>query len=455
MAVPEAAAVHATAVQDELASLYAMSVELAGLHELPQVLDTALGFCLELTASTFGFVGLLNGQAVMDVAAIKGFSPADPSFYDRYRAIPVHPNVFGVVILEGRPKISNDVPNDPVSRGHPHGHPPVQTFLGVPLLLRGEIIGMLGVANRPGGYAPADERLLVTFANQVAIAIANARLYEQQRAMIDQLQELHRRLDAAQLQELLTHERQRIARELHDRVQQTIFAMGLRLGSLLEGTEPIGRRPLEELRALAGCASEQVKEAIFALSAPELQGGHLVGELGRLVRELSATTSIVADLLVHGPARLLPPAVEEALFAVAREALSNIRRHSGATTAVVTLHCSPDDVSLAVQDDGAGIPKLMLESYRDSTTHHGLRGMCRRVEELGGRFLVENGEERGVVVRAWLPLAEPALPPAPSPMSVAWTPPLPRTGEGGGGCGAPGGGGCGARPDRLAGRRPG
>jgi len=402
-------AVAATAAQDELTSLYAMSIELASLHELPQVLDTALGFCLQLTSSAFGFVGLLNGQSVMDVAAIKGFSPADPSFYDRFRAIPVHPNVFGIVILEGRPKISNDVPNDALSRGTPRGHPPVQTFLGVPLLLRDEIIGMLGVANRPGGYEPSDERLLVTFANQVAIAIANARLYEQQRAMIDQLQELNRRLDAAQLQELLTAERQRIASELHDRVQQTIFAMGLRLGSLLEEREPIGRHPLEELRALTGRASEQVKEAIFALTSPDLQGGNLVSELGRQVRELSATTTIVADLLVRGQARRLSSAVEQVLFAVAREALSNIRRHSVATTAVVTLHCAPDAVSLAVQDDGAGISRLMLASYRDSTTHHGLRGMCRRVEEAGGRFLVENGEERGVVVRAWLPL-EPLKP---------------------------------------------
>ena len=98
MAQPEAGQMPPAQVpvaQDELISLYAMSVELAGLHELPQVLDTALGFCLQLTSSTFGFVGLLNGSVVMDVAAIKSFSPANSSFYDRYRAIPVHPTSSG------------------------------------------------------------------------------------------------------------------------------------------------------------------------------------------------------------------------------------------------------------------------------------------------------------------------------------------------------------------------
>ena len=176
--------------RQQLESLYSISIEIAQLHELPPVLDRALGYCLDLTASDFGFVGLLNGSDQLDVAAIKGFQPSDPRFYERFRLIPVRPSVFGVVITEGRSNISNDVLHDPRRAGQPKGHPPVRTFLGVPLQVGEKVIGMIGVANKAGGYTKDDERLLSTFANQVAVAIENARLYEDQRRMIDELEQL-------------------------------------------------------------------------------------------------------------------------------------------------------------------------------------------------------------------------------------------------------------------------
>ena len=80
----------------------------------------------------------------MDVVAVKGFPPPDPKFYERFKRMPVRPSVFGSVITEARPHISNDVENDPVSVGEPPGHPDVQTFLGVPLQLGTEVIGMIG-----------------------------------------------------------------------------------------------------------------------------------------------------------------------------------------------------------------------------------------------------------------------------------------------------------------------
>src|SRR6202521_6038421 len=88
----------ATAFRQQLESLYSISIEIARLHEMPQVLDRALGCCLDLTQSAFGFIGLLNGQEQMDVAAIKGFEPSDPRFYENFRLIPVRPSAFGAVI---------------------------------------------------------------------------------------------------------------------------------------------------------------------------------------------------------------------------------------------------------------------------------------------------------------------------------------------------------------------
>jgi len=132
----------APAFRQQLESLYSISIEIAQLHELPPVLDRALGHCLELTASAFGFIGLLNGSNQLDVAAIKGFEPSDPKFYERFRLIPVRPSVFGVVITEGRSNVSNDVLHDPGRAGQPPGHPPVRTFLGVPLQVGEKVVGM-------------------------------------------------------------------------------------------------------------------------------------------------------------------------------------------------------------------------------------------------------------------------------------------------------------------------
>ena len=123
----------------------------------------------------------------MVVAAIKGFVPNSPDFYEKYRFMSVRPSVFGITLLEERPYISNDVSHDPLSVGQPPGHPPVETFLGVPLRVASTLIGLIGVANKPEGYDGDDERLLSTFANQVAVALDNARLYQQQREMIQQL----------------------------------------------------------------------------------------------------------------------------------------------------------------------------------------------------------------------------------------------------------------------------
>jgi DNA-binding CsgD family transcriptional regulator len=150
--------------------------------------DRALKYCLDLTDSRFGFIGLLNDRRdQMVVAAIIGFVPSIPGFVQRNRFMSVRLSVFGVVLVENRPYISNDVEHDPLRVGQPKGHPPVERFLGVPLRVAGSLIGVLGVANKADGYGSEDERLLSTFANQVAIAIDNARLYQQQRDVITRL----------------------------------------------------------------------------------------------------------------------------------------------------------------------------------------------------------------------------------------------------------------------------
>jgi len=395
----------ASAFRQQLESLYSISIEIARLHEMPQVLDRALSCCLDLTQSAFGFIGLLNGHDEMDVAAIKGFEPSDPSFYHTFRLIPVRPSVFGVVITNGRSNISNDVLHDPVRIGQPRGHPPVRTFLGVPLQVGDRVMGMIGVANKPSGYTADEERLLSTFANQVAVAIENARLYGDQRRMIEELEELHRNRSEAERDQVLRQERERIAAELHDRIEQAIFTMGLKVNAILE-REPVAEpvaSGLGEIRRLAIHTSEAVREAIFALSLPRPAADGLLAELQRLVREAGRSENLEADLVVSGRPRRLGAECEQTLSAVAREALHNVVRHARARRVLVSLRYSDDHVDLVVQDDGVGASEQILRHYQESGTHFGMKRSRRRVEELGGTYEVENGDESGLAVRARLP----------------------------------------------------
>src|SRR5712692_7844047 len=394
------------AFRQQLESLYSISIEIASLHEMPKVLDRALGYCLDLTQSAFGFIGLLNGSEQMDVAAIKGFEPSDPRFYEKFRLIPVRPSVFGVVITNRRSKISNDVLHDPDRVGQPPGHPPTRTFMGVPLQVGNRVIGMIGVANKSSDYSADEERLLSTFANQVAVAIENARLYEDQRRMIDELEQLHRDLSQAERDQVLRQERERIAAELHDRIEQAIFTLGLKVNAILERepvTDPIATG-LGEVRQLAIRTSEAVREAIFALSLPRAQAGGLPAELRRLVRKAGESEAVEADLVVSGKPVGLSAESAHTLFVLVREALANVARHARAKRVLVSLRYSDDHVDLVIQDDGVGASEQILEHYQESGTHFGLKRSCRQVEALGGSFEVHNGEESGLAIRARLPV---------------------------------------------------
>jgi signal transduction histidine kinase len=265
---------------------------------------------------------------------------------------------------------------------------------------------MVGVANKSSGYTTDEERLLSTFANQVAVAIENARLYEDQQRMIDELEQLHRDLSQAEREQVLRGERERIAAELHDRIEQAIFTLGLKVNAILERepvTDPIAT-DLGEVRQLAIHTSEAVREAIFALSLPRAAAGGLPSELRRLVRETGESEAVEADLVVSGkPAGLSPESVHT-LFVLAREALANVARHARAKRVLVSLRYSEDHVDLVIQDDGVGASEQILHHYQESGTHFGLKRSRRQVEALGGTFEVNNGEESGLAIRARLPV---------------------------------------------------
>lgn len=231
----------------------------------------------------------------------------------------------------------------------------------------------------------------------------------------DELGQLSRDLDrmASQLQTLLesrqelavVEERNRLARELHDTVKQHVFAGALlvRAARKLAASEPEKAQAyLAEAETLAGETQQELVALIAALRPAAIADKGLAAVLGDEVGDWSRRTGIAADLRVQGE-RATPLDVEEALLRVAREALANVARHSGARQVDVRLVWEDARIYLLVRDDGHG-----FDPARATGQGVGLASMRERVEALGGTLTIAGAPE-GTSIEAYVPL--PALPP--------------------------------------------
>jgi signal transduction histidine kinase len=218
-------------------------------------------------------------------------------------------------------------------------------------------------------------------------------------------QQLYERLSEAELR-LLARERERIAGELHDRIEQEIFTIGVRLNALLEdhSLNDVVTEQLRGLRELSVKAADEVRRVIFALTGPEQNGADLTDRLRLPLAELERSSGIHAHLFVFGTPSPDDAVIHNVVSLVVNEAVTNVRKHADARTVLVSLRHEPDRLDLVVQDDGVGAPEILLRTFHDSQLHFGLRHIRQLVIDRCGSFEVSNGEEAGLVIRVSLPL---------------------------------------------------
>ena len=298
--------------------------------------------------------------------------------------LPKGHGILGLLILEPRPLRLPDLNEHPDSYGFPPNHPPMTTFLGVPLFVRGEVFGNLYLTDKEDDevFTDVDEELAMGLASAAAVAIENARLHERSQEMT------------------LLEDRERIARDLHDTVIQRLFATGLTLQSVqrLAERDEVKERLQQAVDDL-DTTVRQVRSVIFELDTRRIPGRSLRREILELASESVRALGFEPSVRFDGPVdAAVPEHVAEHLLAVLREALSNVARHSGASAVAVDVRVN-GQLTVTVTDDGRG------GISGATATGHGVRNMDQRAQALGGNFTIGPAAAgRGTTVSWSIPL---------------------------------------------------
>jgi len=341
---------------------------------LDQVLDIVCNQAQSLIGATGSAVLLLTDQAWLEVKHRLGKPKAAAG------PVPVDGSLAGQVVRDGEPMLLNDPVH--LERAQVYQWPSELTaLLTVPLFVRGGVIGVLDLVNKAGGFTEQDVPVMSVFANQAAIVIE------------------HTRLQAQAEQLAVLGERQRLARELHDSVTQSLYSLTLYADAaalaLAAGKHEVAAGYLKDLQATAQEGMRDMRLLIFQLHPPLLETDGLVTALQARLAAVEGRAGLQTELRVEGERRL-PIAIESELYWIAQEALNNVLKHAAARQVTVHLHFSATTVSLEVRDDGVGFdPQTVPAEARG-----GLRTMTERSAQIGGNLRCESRPGEGT--RVWV-----------------------------------------------------
>lgn len=338
---------------------------------LEEVLELVCAESQRLTGATGSAVLLVEDGGWLRVT----YSSGTPSpVLDR---LAIGDSFAGMVMAQGKPLLLNDLESRLQAY---YRNPDLKTLLSVPLWADDTIIGALDVINKAGGFNKEDIRIMSLFADQAAIAITNAQLHER----------------AEQL--AVVEERQRLARELHDSVTQALYSVNLYAEAarmaLSAGKAEIAADNLQELRNMAREAMLDMRLLIFELHPPALEEEGLASALQARLEAVEARSGLQSEFYIKGEMRL-PLSVEEELYRIAQEALTNAVKHARAQKVIVRLYAEHDHFCLEVQDDGRGFDPVAAEQSGGL----GLRSIEERVQRIHGEMTIDSEPGEGTTLR--------------------------------------------------------
>lgn len=384
---------------EHLAALCRAALAVSSDLDLDQVLGNIVEAARDLTGARYAACGV-PGEEGFRHFVHRGLTPAQ---VERIGHLPEGHGLLGLTLRTTRPIRLDSIASHPASSGFPPHHPPMTTFLGVPIVSRGRTIGHIYLSDKPDGarFLEVDETAVGVLAGFAAVAITNAHRHVQVNTELerrrDELDATTRRLRALSDRTLwvMESERRLIAQELHDGVGQVLAAA-------IMAAESIGGGRGDPVETAAGL-SKMLREAVHDVR--RMSHGlrpTVLDELGAdvAIRDAADQLSTGACRIVYatsGPVRRLPEPVETVVYRVAQEAMTNAVRHSGASRVEAQLRFDPDQVRLTVTDNGIGLPANLREQGL------GITGMRERARLVDGAFEISSPSGHGVRVSLSVP----------------------------------------------------
>jgi two-component system, NarL family, sensor histidine kinase DevS len=369
----------------DLALLNDTANALAGTLEVSEVLSLTLDKVMDYLNVGAGEIYLREEEGSEMVLALHRGETAG-AFWTQDRFKPGDGFV-GTVAQTGKPLVTLALQTDPRFLRRAVVEAGFKCIACIPLLARGAVVGVMGVATRNDRTLDQRElNLLSSLGALAGVTVENARLNRQARRVA------------------VLEERERIGMDLHDGTIQSIFAVGLALEyarMALEDDTNQARLKIDQAIEGLNSAIREIRTYILDLRPRQFKGEDLLEGLGKLVDEFHDNTR--TEVILAGPDDgkiILPSGHADALFHICQEALSNIAKHAHATEVKIQLWKAPERVLLEISDDGGGfdLRKMSL------TLGHGLSNMHTRARKVGGDVEITSEPARGTTVLAWVPL---------------------------------------------------
>jgi signal transduction histidine kinase len=348
---------------------------------LDRVLKRIAEIAANLVNARYAALGVPNEEGGMEQFHTFGMTDAQIERMDHF---PLGRGLLGLLLTQPETLRLDDIRDDPHSVGFCEHHPPMTSFLGVPIISKGQHLGSLYLCDRRDGqpFSAEDERMVELLAAHAAVAIENARLSEQM------------------LKLAIIGERDRISMELHDGIIQALYAVGIKLEltrlTLVE--KPAVAEQIMSANQDLNRVIEDIRGYIRNLRTNANYSLTLHDQLEEIAESFREVAS--ARLVMHVP-RTITAVTEErvhAIVQITREALSNVMRHAHATEVRLELRQTPMQLTLVIADNGIGFPMDQISQG------NGLRNIRQRARAANGEATLDSAPGKGTTIMVTLPL---------------------------------------------------